>query len=116
VFSASIRPYRPFMARHGTENKRTPSPPGYMPRKGHFFWTGRSGVPADLASPRLCERLGYTIVQEYTDSEISGAKSRNDRPAPDNLTKDTTGRRFDMVMCWSIDRLGRSILIHAPKS
>ncbi|MBU3709661.1 MAG: recombinase family protein [Burkholderiaceae bacterium] len=22
----------------------------------------------------LCERLGYTIVQEYTDSGISGAK------------------------------------------
>jgi hypothetical protein len=65
---------------------------------------------------RLCERLGYTIVQEYTDSGISSVKSRNDRPAPDTLTKDTTGRRFDMVMCWSIDRLGRSILIHAPKS
>jgi DNA invertase Pin-like site-specific DNA recombinase len=64
----------------------------------------------------LCERLGYTIVQEYTDSGISSVKSRNDRPAPDTLTKDTTGRRFDMVMCWSIDRLGRSILIHAPKS
>ncbi len=41
----------------------------------------------------LCERLGYTIVQEYTDSGISGAKSR----------------KFDMVMCWSIDRLGRSL-------
>jgi hypothetical protein len=96
--------------------RRTPSPPEYMPRKGHFFWAGRSEVPADLASPRLCERLGYTIVQEYTDSGISSVKSRNDRPAPDTLTKDTTGRRFDMVMCWSIDRLGRSILIHAPKS
>jgi hypothetical protein len=54
--------------------RRTPSPPEYMPRKGHFFWAGRSEVPADLASPRLCERLGYTIVQEYTDSGISGAK------------------------------------------
>jgi len=45
-----------------------------MPRKEHFFWAGRSEVPADLASPRLCELLGYTIVQEYTDSGISGAK------------------------------------------
>jgi len=86
-----------------------------MPRKGHFF-AGRSSVPADLASPRLRERLGYTIVQEYTDSGISGAKSSNDRPALDTLTKDTTRRRFDMVLCWSIDRLGRSILIRAPKS
>ena len=57
----------------------------------------------------LCERLGYTIVQEYTDSGISGAKSRDDRPALDLLLKDATRRKFDMVMCWSIDRLGRSL-------
>lgn len=57
----------------------------------------------------LCERLGYSIVQEYTDNGISGAKSRNDRPALDALMKDATRRRFDMVMCWSIDRLGRSL-------
>ncbi len=56
-----------------------------------------------------CERLGYTIVQEYADEGISGAKSRNDRPALDALMKDATRRRFDMVMCWSIDRLGRSL-------
>ncbi len=57
----------------------------------------------------LCDRLGYIIVHEYTDSGISGAKSRNDRPALDALMKDATRRRFDMVMCWSIDRLGRSL-------
>ena len=57
----------------------------------------------------LCERLGYTIVQEYTDSGISGAKSRDERPALDLLLKDATRRKFDMVMCWSIDRLGRSL-------
>ncbi len=57
----------------------------------------------------LCEKLGYSIVQEYTDNGISGAKSRDDRPALDALLKDATRRRFDMVMCWSIDRLGRSL-------
>ena len=57
----------------------------------------------------LCERLGYTIVQEYTDNGISGAKGRNDRPALDALMKAATQRKFDMVMCWSIDRLGRSL-------
>jgi len=57
----------------------------------------------------LCGRLGYTIVQEYTDSGISGAKGRNDRPALDALMKAATQRKFDMVMCWSIDRLGRSL-------
>ena len=57
----------------------------------------------------LCNRLGYTIVQEYTDNGISGAKSRDERPALDLLLKDATRRKFDMVMCWSIDRLGRSL-------
>ncbi len=57
----------------------------------------------------LCNQLGYTIVQEYTDNGISGAKSRDARPALDLLLKDATRRKFDMVMCWSIDRLGRSL-------
>jgi DNA invertase Pin-like site-specific DNA recombinase len=57
----------------------------------------------------LCERQGYTIVQEYTDNGISGAKGRNDRPALDAMLKASTQRKFDMVMCWSIDRLGRSL-------
>lgn len=57
----------------------------------------------------LCDKLGYTIVQEYTDNGISGARSRDDRPAVDALLKDATRRKFDMVMSWSIDRLGRSL-------
>ena len=57
----------------------------------------------------LCTRLGYTIVKEYTDNGISGAKSRDERPALDLLLKDATRRKFGMVMCWSIDRLGRSL-------
>jgi DNA invertase Pin-like site-specific DNA recombinase len=57
----------------------------------------------------LCNNLDYTIVQEYTDNGISGAKSRDARPALDLLLKDAIRRKFDMVMCWSIDRLGRSL-------
>ena len=57
----------------------------------------------------LCTKLGYTIVQEYTDNGISGAKSRDERPALNLLLKDATRRKFDRVMCWSIDRLGRSL-------
>ena len=57
----------------------------------------------------LCERLGYQIYQEYIDNGISGAKGRDERPALNALLKDASRRRFDMVMCWSIDRLGRSL-------
>jgi DNA invertase Pin-like site-specific DNA recombinase len=55
------------------------------------------------------ERMGYTVVAEFVDSGISGMKTRQDRPALDSLMKSATQRKFDMVMCWSIDRLGRSL-------
>lgn len=54
-------------------------------------------------------RMGYTVVQEYVENGISGAKSRTDRPFLDAMLKDAVRGRFDMVMCWSIDRLGRSL-------
>ena len=40
---------------------------------------------------------------------ISGANSRDERPAFDLLLKEATRRKFDIVMCWIIDRLGRSL-------
>src|SRR5204862_4066822 len=40
---------------------------------------------------------------------ISGAKSRDKRPAFDALCRDATKRQFDVVMAWSVDRLGRSL-------
>ena len=57
----------------------------------------------------VAERMGYEIVSEFIDNGISGAKSRKDRPALDEMMKMATQRKFEMVMCWSIDRLGRSL-------
>ena len=57
----------------------------------------------------VATRLGYIVVQEYVDNGISGAKSRADRPSLDLMMKDSFKGRFDMIMCWSIDRLGRSL-------
>lgn len=55
---------------------------------------------------------GFKIVQEYVDEGVSGAKSK--RPALDQLLKDAHRRRFDAVLIWKLDRLGRSLshLIH----
>jgi DNA invertase Pin-like site-specific DNA recombinase len=55
------------------------------------------------------ERLGHTVVEVYTDHGISGAKGRDKRPAFDRLWKDITRRKVDIVMAWSVDRLGRSL-------
>ncbi|TPM32954.1 recombinase family protein [Mesorhizobium sp. B2-3-5] len=55
----------------------------------------------------VAERTGWAIVEVYRDHGISGASAR--RPAFDALCKDAARRRFDVVMAWSVDRLGRSL-------
>src|SRR6516225_9730475 len=49
---------------------------------------------------------GWTAV-EYVDRGVSGAKDR--RPALDQLLADARCRRFDVLVCWRLDRLGRSL-------
>ena len=57
----------------------------------------------------IAERSGWEVVETYRDVGISGAKGRGHRPAFDALCKDAMRRRFDVVMVWSVDRLGRSL-------
>jgi DNA invertase Pin-like site-specific DNA recombinase len=53
------------------------------------------------------ERLGWTCVGEYKEIE-SGMKSRDHRPQLRKLLQDSKKRKFDRVICYSLDRLGRS--------
>lgn len=55
------------------------------------------------------QRLGWHVVEVFTDHGISGAKGRDRRPAFDRLLKGVTQGRFDLVAAWSVDRLGRSL-------
>jgi DNA invertase Pin-like site-specific DNA recombinase len=57
----------------------------------------------------LAGRMGCEIVHVYKDHGISGAKGREKRPAFERLCRDAAKRQFDMVMAWSVDRLGRSL-------
>lgn len=54
-------------------------------------------------------RSGWTIVETYEDQGISGSKGRDSRPAFNRLCHDATRRKFDVIMAWSVDRLGRSL-------
>lgn len=54
-------------------------------------------------------RAGWEITAVYRDEGISGAKGRDKRPGLDAMLKDATRRKFDVVMAWSVDRLGRSL-------
>ena len=57
----------------------------------------------------IASRMGCEIVKVYKDHGISGAKGRDKRPAFNALIRDASQRKFDMVMAWSVDRLGRSL-------
>ena len=59
---------------------------------------------------QVAERRGWEVIQVYSDAGISGAKSRNGRPGLDSMLKDASRRKFDIVMAWAIDRLGRSLI------
>src|SRR5437016_8815013 len=52
------------------------------------------------------EARGWTAA-EYVDRGVTGAKDR--RPALDRLLTDARRRRFDVVVCWRLDRLGRNL-------
>src|SRR5262245_31086734 len=59
---------------------------------------------------QVAARRGWDAVEVYSDAGISGAKGRNGRPGLDSMLKDASRRRFDIVMAWAIDRLGRSLI------
>ena len=55
---------------------------------------------------RYVQARGWTAA-EYVDRGVSGAKDR--RPALDQLVMDARRRRFDVLVCWRLDRLGRNL-------
>jgi len=58
---------------------------------------------------KVAKRHGWKISAEYIDHGISGAKGSDRRPALDKLLKTANRREFDILMAWSVDRLGRSL-------
>jgi DNA invertase Pin-like site-specific DNA recombinase len=61
---------------------------------------------------KVAAARGWTLAADaiYEDAGISGAKGRDKRPGLDRMLKDATAGRFDVLMAWSVDRIGRSML------
>ena len=55
-----------------------------------------------------CDRMEYEVVQVYED-EVSGAKSREKRPAYNEMCKDAFLKKFDVIIGWDVSRFGRSM-------
>ena len=73
--------------------------------------TDKQTVENQLSELRqIAERRGWEVVEDYHDAGISGSKGRDQRPGLDRMLKDASSRRFDVVMAWAIDRLGRSLI------
>ena len=66
------------------------------------------------ALERIAAHRGWEIVAAYSDKGISGAKGRKDRPEFDRLLSDAARAKFDVVMAFALDRVGRSLadLLH----
>jgi DNA invertase Pin-like site-specific DNA recombinase len=68
------------------------------------------GQDAQVQTRELQEyasRRGWTVVGEYVDTGISGAREK--RPELDGLMSDAHRRRFDMVAVLRFDRFARSV-------
>jgi DNA invertase Pin-like site-specific DNA recombinase len=63
-----------------------------------------------LALEAVCEQRGWEVVEVYADNGVSGAKGRNQRAGLDALLKDAARGRFNVVLAWALDRLGRSLM------
>ena len=57
----------------------------------------------------IAARAGWEVVSEFVDNGVSGAKGRAHRPEFNALCNAAVRREFDIVLAWSVDRLGRSL-------
>ena len=72
--------------------------------------TGQTVDNQRLELEAAAAHRGWTIVAEYVDAGVSGAKGRDNRPGLDAVLKDAVRGKFDVVMSWAVDRMGRSLI------
>lgn len=82
-----------------------------MKRVAIYGRVSTSGQSTDIQLQecrQYAERCGHQVVREYCDT-ISGTTSKDDRAALTQLLEDAFARKFDAVVVYSIDRIGRSL-------
>ena len=63
-----------------------------------------------LALREWCDRSGHEVVAEYVEHK-SGGKGADKRTELAKLLDDAHQRRFDIVLCWALDRFSREGMI-----
>jgi DNA invertase Pin-like site-specific DNA recombinase len=88
------------------------------PRRAVFYVrvsTDRQTVEnQQQALEQVARHRGWEIQATYSDKGISGMKGRKDRPEFDRMLTDAARGKFDVVMAFALDRIGRSLadLLH----
>ena len=54
----------------------------------------------------FAERNGFTVIQEYTDSALTGRTDH--RPGFQKMIRDAEKRQFSTVIVWKLDRFARN--------
>ena len=57
----------------------------------------------------VAEKKGLEVVREISDEGVSGAKGRDLRKGFDELITGSIKREWDIVLCFDVSRLGRSL-------
>ena len=61
---------------------------------------------------KFCVTNGYTLVETFSDDGVSGTTHLGERPAGARLLCDARAGKFDAVVVYKADRLGRSVLVN----
>ncbi len=72
--------------------------------------TSNRGQDISLQTTELqqfAQARGWQIADCYVNEGISGTREK--RPELDRLVADAHRRKFDVLLCWKLDRLGRSL-------
>ena len=56
----------------------------------------------------VCERNDWSVVEEYNET-VSGTKGIEDRSELKRMLRDASRKKFDKLVVWSVDRVGRSM-------
>src|SRR5262249_31136648 len=60
--------------------------------------TDKQSIENQVAALRqIAERRGWEVVEQYHDAGISGSKGRDKRPGLDQMLKDASRRKFDVI-------------------
>jgi len=65
----------------------------------------------DAFLEEYCKLYGHEIAKVYKDAAVSGTVPLHERPAGRELLEDAKAGKFDVVLVYKLDRIGRALLV-----